>query len=644
MVALKDGTTREEAQVVAFDGKRYKVLSNNEARTVSGRRWAVTRRPTQAAEPKEFPIEVNTFHEGSGFSFDGLPGVYDFANGWDGRSPGKLATWPRFATGTATVLATAPGKPWLFDDGLGYVYMLWGRYISKYLVNLASATWTKAVADVDLGAANVVAGRPASYKGKWYIPVKNLSTGVAQVFQQLTPGGAGVDAYAAGPAGAEALGFQTWRTLLARYNGISVYTVSANPLLLGDWGAATDVDNSSFPITDLAVWDKYLMVRNARGLWSFDENLKTINEIPDLQSILNSSIGPGMAYSNGYLLVPHIAALVRWHAGSWLGIGPEQEHALEGDLSEGWGPVSDVVPYGEHFYAAHNDSSHGTGAILSYSHGRGSRGPLVPHCHHQATGTFEGLAVVQDTARTQSLLVAAQVSADRLTATPYAYELERAGMFAADDPSVAKAAESVTFYTSRLAKPSRSVQKTYRTFEFWLDASPQTNTPGLQVWASVDNGAFFQLADAAGAAATSLTTGFKRLFFPATAAAVGHWVQLRFTVPAKGAGVVAQYTIREGMVYAEARPQTTEVVSTWLKMDRQRFEDGTEDPRTVQQQLADLKALFGPNSAPVSYNGPNGETGFVAMQSVALHEAVFKEGSPPVRVAQVSFEVTSYTS
>ena len=644
-MAMKEGTPFAEAQIVRLDGKPYFLPSSQKAGQIAGgRRWEVQRVTAQDSPPKEIAIPLQTYHEGSGFTYSGLPGTYDYADGWCAMSPGRLTTWRRLATGGSVVVAAATTKPWIIAATGGYFYMAFGRYVAKYLVNLASGTWAKVGTDFDLGASNVIAGRPTAWGGNLYFPVQS-SAGVLQVWQQLTPGGAGADTWTAGPAGVEASCFTTWKTFLVRANGNTVATCAVTPTTLGNWAATSAVDNTAYPIIDIKSYDHYLMVRNTRGYWSFDENLVSIDELPDLESVVSTTIGMGMCYSNGYQIVPHLAGLVRWRPMAWQSIGPEQEHALEGDVSQGWGPTQEVTPYGQYFFTAQNDTNAGTGAILSYGPSRGARGPLVAHCHHQCTGTFEALCVLTDALDTQSLLAAAQVSTDGLTATPWIYELPRAGMTPSDDPAVGRGVQLKTFYTSRLTEPNRDEQKTYRTFECWIDTdTPGATTPGFQVWASVNNGSFFQLLDATGAAMTVTSTGPARFFFPQTSAAVGNFVQLKYVIPAiPGGGVVAGYGIRDGVLRAAVRPLTKDAISTAFTLESLRLPTGDIDQRTAQQMEADLKALCGPNAAPVAYTGPNGETGFVCVTALKIDEVLFKEGSVPVKVATMLLEVQSYS-
>ncbi len=75
-------------------------------------------------------------------------------------------------------------------------------------------------------------------------------------------------------------------------------------------------------------------------------------------------------------------------------MGPEQEGALEGDLSRGWGRVANITPYGKVVFYTVNDALHKSGAICSLQPGLRTRAPLIPHMHQEhADSSYEGIAV-----------------------------------------------------------------------------------------------------------------------------------------------------------------------------------------------------------------------------------------------------------
>ena len=248
-----------------------------------------------------------------------------------------------------------------------------------------------------------------------------------------------------------------------------------------------------------------------------------------------------------------------------------------------------------------------------------------------------------------SVLVAVQVAADGLTTTPFAYELPRAGMPVANDPSVGKAVSDKTFHTSRIFAPSRNTQKTYRSVEFYAGLSPEMNTPGLQMWASVDDGDFFALLDEDGATLTCDASGDYEGFFPDTTSAVGRWVQLRPTVPAlAGLEVPVAVTLRDVTLHGSWSPKTTDyVTAVFILKDSPKFSDGTTDRRTAKEQREDLMALYGPRPAgagliPIALHDPEtGENTTCVVTGVPRIQRIrFQNASDPEWVAVVNLRKT----
>ena len=237
------------------------------------------------------------------------------------------------------------------------------------------------------------------------------------------------------------------------------------------------------------------------------------------------------------------------------------------------------------------------------------------------------------------------LDAVKTTCTPVIIKLGRAGLAPANDPSIDKAASDAEFKTSRYYAPDRSVSKVYRALTCWLALNPQANTPGVQVWATVDDGAEFQMLDGAGAAAEFTTSGAKRLFFPKTAAAVGHWVQFRVTVPAlAGAEVALDATIRNLKVYGVYNPVMTQQVTMALILRQGQHSDGQRELRTPDDQAADLADLAKPQAAATTYKDPEtGEDGYFDVQGPRITEMRFKSGQQTLRTAVVRALVQAYT-
>ena len=237
-----------------------------------------------------------------------------------------------------------------------------------------------------------------------------------------------------------------------------------------------------------------------------------------------------------------------------------------------------------------------------------------------------------------------QVDAAKTTATPKLFKLGRAGLDPANDPNIDHAASDVEFQTPRYFAPDRSVSKVYRALTCWLDLDPETNTPGVQVWATVDDGTEFQMLDGNGAAAEFTTSGAKRLFFPKTAAAVGHWVQFRVTVPAlAGEEVALDATIRNVKVYGVYNPVMTQQVTMGLILRQGAHADGQRELRTPDDQAADLADLAKPQAAATMYKDPEtGEEGYFDVQGPHITEMRFKSGQQTLRVATVRALVQNY--
>ena len=210
-----------------------------------------------------------------------------------------------------------------------------------------------------------------------------------------------LDTWTAGAAGAEAQSFTKWQDKLILANGNEIRTCSTTPTTAANWAPDTAdpgyaVGESGNDITDMWTHYRYLVIAKTNGLWTFDENLNTTDELPDLESVVDASNGVGGGYWSGGSMVPHKAGFIRFDPGVvYEHIGPQQEGALHGDLSRGWGRVAGIAPYGGVMYYTVNDALHQSAALMSLRPPHNQRTPLVPHMHQERTpATYEGLAVV----------------------------------------------------------------------------------------------------------------------------------------------------------------------------------------------------------------------------------------------------------
>lgn len=398
---------RETELVLTIDGLGYLVATPAQASQAggAGRQWDESIIGDQGEIPDEQELAATDLHfvEGGGFSFEGMPNVYELARGWDPSAPGKVATWPLFASGEGA--ESEDRKGWLIQHE-GYLYELRGRYASKYaLAELASGVeWVKTGADHDFGAGVAVAGRPATAAGKLVVPLVNTSTGVLQPFAQLTTVGSPSDSWDTADSALTARCFRVWNEKLVMAhatNQIRLCDTASDFIDDAQWAPDTGGDGYRFGedgvrITDLVVYQAYLVVWKEDGPWYCDENLVSRAGIPDLAGERDEQNGVGVGYANAALLAPHRGGLVRWVPdGPWATVGPEMEGALEGDLTPGWGRVAGVAEFGRLTYIVANDVANGVASLISLQPPRSNRAPYAVHFHQQEEGvTYEDVAVL----------------------------------------------------------------------------------------------------------------------------------------------------------------------------------------------------------------------------------------------------------
>lgn len=173
-------TPRDTQREILIDGERYDIATANQ---VSGARaWKGNIIGSQETSPQQEQAIALDFVNGGGFSFQGIPGTYSHAHGWDGSSRSGATTWPRFAAGSTFVSAASHG--WMIELG-GYLYVMRGRYVQKYAINPTKGSTWSIVSTHDLGSGMSLPGRPERWRGKLYVPRADGS-GVIQRFHELT--------------------------------------------------------------------------------------------------------------------------------------------------------------------------------------------------------------------------------------------------------------------------------------------------------------------------------------------------------------------------------------------------------------------------------------------------------------------------
>lgn len=644
--------------VLELDGERYFVQTATKLEGIGGRKWKKAWATVQEDQPANEAIPMTTFHEGAGFTYAGIPNVYEHAganssgssagSGWDATSPGRLATWQRHGVGSSVTVTTTT-RGWLKQLG-NFLYMGRGRYLTKYTIDATLGnTWAKSGSDKDFGATNVVTGRMRTWNGKLYVPIANTSN-VLQVAQEVTQGSP--DTYAALPVGKEARAFFKYRDLLGRVQANGIATCATTPTTAGNW--SDDGGNGLYTCgdpnvnaTDAIEWQLYIFVAKDDGVWSFADDFYTRNEFPSLETAKIANNCRPLATSGDQVVIPHSSGLIAWLPGNaWKYVGVDQEGALESDLTPGFGQVVGEVARGPVTFIAYKDSVNGRGSICSLHPTKGQRRP-IPQMHFEClSGYFEDLVIVTDTAGVE-YLAAIHTSSDGLTAEPWIWRLPRFGESPAQDSAVTRAVSNTSFFTSRYFGTKRNLVKTFREVEFWLEASAAdlTNTPGLQVWARVDDGSAFQLNSSAGTAATITAQGAQRLFFPPTSAAVGHYCQLEFRVPAITGGqtAISINAIRDTVLRLAYRPRVGAVYQGTLVLGQGEFEDKGSMQRTNIQQKLDLEALAAANSAAVAYKEPEeGEQGYCTLETLQITEAQFKGSDELVWLADVVLRDQAY--
>lgn len=221
------------------------------------------------------------------------------------------------------------------------------------------------------------------------------------------------------------------------------------------------------------------------------------------------------------------------------------------------------------------------------------------------------------------------------TCTPVIYRLPRHGWQVATDPSMDRAVSDKEFLTSRLFAPSRAVEKMYSRVEFWLDADPEVNTPGLRVWASIDGGDWLPL-ETAGGHEVARTSGFYEFFFPADERSVGAYCQLKFQVPALGTDEVpVAVKVRDTYLRGVYNPLRTEVVHAVFELDDDQYYQQGASTRSAAQQREELISFSRRGAGPRELQDIYGSKGYCHIPLPRFREVSLEEGKPAKLIAVV---------
>jgi len=244
------------------------------------------------------------------------------------------------------------------------------------------------------------------------------------------------------------------KNLLFGANGNTILSCATAPTTAGNWSATSEVGQGGQAITDFFNFDRFLGVNKTDGPWTFDETKQTTQELPDLGRVIDNSNGIGAEYSNGHVLIPHKAGLIRWRPQNYEFIGPEQEGAQEQARSvHGFGRIASLAAYGKQVFFCTGEDGDAKGAIGSFlppTGAEGGRGPLIPHIHHVNERAYEAVAVVTSSTQPASPQIPATITDDSAVGTITWSNPSNAG---ASDGSYATAAVGTSHYLKGLAPP-----------------------------------------------------------------------------------------------------------------------------------------------------------------------------------------------
>lgn len=235
-------------------------------------------------------------------------------------------------------------------------------------------------------------------------------------------------------------------------------------------------------------------------------------------------------------------------------------------------------------------------------------------------------------------LAVLRVASDRQTARPEVYRLPRAGLTIGHDPNVVHARDAAVLRTSRFVRPARIIEKTYRVLDVWLNASPETNTPGLQLFAKVDEGAEVRFLGADGAPATLRTTGTHRVYLPFDTC--GHFAQLVLRVPEATLGQADMaVSVGEMVLRGTYRPLGARAITAMFVLGAGETEARGSMRTTSPAQRERLEALAG---TVIPYQSPWGEDGYLQVVKVQVREYKFRTAEASTWVATVQMRTEPY--
>ena len=322
------------------------------------------------------------------FGFGGGMGAYDsrrfddylFVNGLDTTTSPYLRMPPKRISLSANGLGVngqLPAYIFRVQSDYNWIFVLSGRYVHKFREDGSAPR--ESIKDFGAGA---VCGRPALFKGTWYVPLggavfaKTLDT-ISNAISPADPNSVATDSWASAGSGYYALHYavvnHSGTTKLAVAGGPDFTTAlpAGNEVGYSADGTAppsgAEANDSSLVISDLLGGNE-VTVMDASAVFRMDADgyvvpiVGYVGRHPDINAFPGSN-----AFQNGpYTYWPHVSGLWRIVGNSALPIGPDADtnwvnRTLDGfkPLQQGDSPFimwSSVVAYGQWLYATYGRS------------------------------------------------------------------------------------------------------------------------------------------------------------------------------------------------------------------------------------------------------------------------------------------------
>jgi hypothetical protein len=312
------------------------------------------------------------FLGGMGAFTERRPDDYLFSNGIDTTTYPFLRLPPkRIDLGAAKLGQNGQLPVYMFraQSNYNWVYVANGRYVYKFREDGSDLIYE----NLKTFASGAVCGRPALFKGTWYLPLggavfaKTLDTIASSGDDSWSDAGAGYYAlhYAvvnhSGTTKLAVAGGPDFTTALPPGNEVGYSADGTVP------PSSFEANDSSIPISDL-IGGNELIVIDASAVFRMDADGYVVKDIDFVGRHPNISAFPGSnSFMHGpYLYWPHISGLYRKVGQNAQPIGPDADPQWVNRTLDGFTPLqqgsnstimwSSVVVYGQWLYATYGRS------------------------------------------------------------------------------------------------------------------------------------------------------------------------------------------------------------------------------------------------------------------------------------------------